>query len=218
MSARDYFSDGYPRQRTNADPEGPSQYYGSQFDPSPQPTPAPSYHSNLPAASLSRPHSRPTPNQLPPQGPSPFDSVFDDNMYPAASRLYDGDGSKNISQQSLCPDSAYDGQGGGSPGTRSIVAEDIPLQERPVNDMEMVDHIYDDPSGGKKDGRRRQKVRMGELGMYGTDKKRVPWLVYSFSLIQIVVLIAMMVRNGEGSSGSEQFLLRLDPWREDPVS
>lgn len=60
----------------------------------------------------------------------------------------------------------------------------------------MNDHVYDAPGRPKKKGKK-GKVRLGELGMIGSDKKRIPWVVYIFSAIQIAVFIAEVARMGK---------------------
>lgn len=64
----------------------------------------------------------------------------------------------------------------------------------------MNDHIYDAPAGASGSKRRRKKDRkvgLGELGMFGADKKRIPWVVYIFSVAQVAFFIATIVRNGK---------------------
>lgn len=125
---------------------------------------------------------------------SPFDTVFDDHVYPMNSRPTPGSSTGDLGQQNLYQDTGYYGGAGRTPGQ-----EEIPLQDRPNKDVEMNDHVYDAPVGsGGRSGKKSKKgkVRLGELGMMGSDKKRIPWIVYLFSLIQIGVFIAQIVRNG----------------------
>jgi len=91
--------------------------------------------------------------------------------------------------------SAYYGAGAAttSPVDRPYPAEDIPLQERSSKDPEQNDHIYDAPSRRGKS--KKHKVRGGQLGMAGSDKKRIPWVVYIFTAAQIGVFIGEIVRN-----------------------
>jgi len=79
-------------------------------------------------------------------------------------------------------------------------SDDIPLQDRPGKtgpDLETAnDHIYDDPSappGSKR--RKRRKVGLGQLGMLGSDKKSIPWVVYIFTVCQIGVFIGQIINN-----------------------
>jgi hypothetical protein len=197
MSGNDYYYDGYSHQQTDPSRPPPAPYYDPQYGVSRQVTPTPSYHTNPPSTAHGYPGG--TAAEQPANskyGPSPFDTVFDDHVYPANSntRPYAG-GSGDVSQQSLYPDSAYYNQGRASPESRPYGAEDIPLQDR--NKLgDMNDHVYDDPNGLQSKRRKPRKVRLGELGMIGTDRKRIPWVVYIFSLIQVAVLIAEIVRNG----------------------
>lgn len=60
----------------------------------------------------------------------------------------------------------------------------------------MNDHIYDAPGGRSGSKKKKKKgVGLGELGMFGADKKRIPWVVYIFTLVQIGVFIGEIVRN-----------------------
>jgi hypothetical protein len=70
--------------------------------------------------------------------------------------------------------------------------DDIPLRDRTAKDGgDMADHVYDRPRRQKS-----RKVRFGELGMFGANSKRQPWVVYFFTLVQIAVFIGELVRNG----------------------
>lgn len=104
-----------------------------------------------------------------------------------------------MSKMGYYPDTAYYGQGGASPGGRPHVAEDIPLQDHPSKAPNSHDHIYDASGAANSSQRmdRRGKVRIGELGMLGSDRKRIPWIVYIFTLIQIGVFIAEIVKSGK---------------------
>jgi hypothetical protein len=115
-----------------------------------------------------------------------------------------GTGSGDISQQGYYyQDTSYNG--GAAAGVASASPhrqpsypqEDIPLQDRTNKDAEMNDHIYDAPGGnGSRNRDKRGKVRLGELGMFGSDKKRIPWVVYIFTLAQVGVFIGEIARNG----------------------
>jgi hypothetical protein len=76
--------------------------------------------------------------------------------------------------------------------------DDIPLQNRGSANKygDMTDHVYDAPQRQKTS--RRGRVRIGELGMLGSDAKRIPWVVYLFTLIQVGVFIGEIVKNGKG--------------------
>ncbi|KAK2593027.1 hypothetical protein QQS21_009281 [Conoideocrella luteorostrata] len=122
-----------------------------------------------------------------PTGPSPFDSVFDDN--------YATNSTNSLPQRGGYPDTTYYGQGGS--GTR--LNDDIPLQDRQGKTGDMNDHIYDAPETGTAGESRKKKkkgVRVGELGMLGSGKKGIPWVCYVFSLVQIGVFIGSLIKNG----------------------
>jgi hypothetical protein len=75
-------------------------------------------------------------------------------------------------------------------------ADDIPLQSQSrtsAKDTEMQDHVYDAPQRPRK---RKGAVRFGELGMFGANAKRIPWVVYFFTIVQVAVFIGEIVKNG----------------------
>lgn len=134
-------------------------------------------------------------------GPSPFATVFDDN-YAAGS-------TSSLPQHGVYQDSSYHGHnhGVGASGSNlnssstPHVAGDIPLQDHPGKDGDMTDHIYD-ASGAAQDGsgrKKKKRVRVGELGMLGSDKKRIPWVCYVLTAVQVGVFIGEIVRNGKCS-------------------
>ena len=197
MSGKDYPYDGQPRYPPGSNGPSPAPYYNPSYSVSQQSTPAPSYHSG--------PMQSGNPQYLGPPGDahgaghafgsSPFDSVFDDNVYPVQSKPY---GSRDdLLPQGQYPDTAYYSPGRLSPDMRPAGAEDIPLEDRAGKDVDMNDHIYDDPNGGRSRRRKKAKrVDLGQLGMIGADRKRIPWVVYTFSIVQIAVLIGELVNNG----------------------
>lgn len=224
-----YYGGGGPSQNENDDyynsygnqPQAPlhtSPSPASQFDPRYAPsstaTPAPSYHTNYPAPSVA-PYPTAAKDPVSRTGPSPFDTVFDDHVYPVnpqhpAAAASTSDMSQNYypqdsgyhgqhQQQSYGGQSAY-GQGPPLPGS----SDDIPLQDRhkdATNDPEAFnDHIYDDPNavpgGRRRKSKKRKKVALGQLGMLGADKKRIPWVTYIFTIAQIAVFIGEVVNNG----------------------
>lgn len=180
-------------------------YGGNQQPPSHQTTPyydashAPASESELPQvynpayaeAPYGNPYGAPVSHhQQPTTGASPFDTVFDDPAYPTnANPGPGGASSSDISQQGFYhQDTSYY-------GSRT---ENIPLQDHTSKSPEVTDHIYDAPAGQSNHRRdKRGKVRIGELGMLGAHKKRIPWLVYIFSVAQVAVFIAEIVRNGK---------------------
>ena len=172
-----------------------NEYYNK-----PLPKPAPSqFDPYTPQTS----HSSPAPpysstQALPLHQPtvSPFESVFDDHVYPLDSRQ----GSQSSMQKPARygQDTAYYGQGRVSPEEQRYGNDDIPLQDRPPpikdSDIEMSDHVHDAPGRQKK--KKKGNVRFGQLGMFGADKKRIPFVVYIFSAVQIIVFIVEIVKNG----------------------
>ncbi|KAK7427143.1 hypothetical protein QQZ08_006412 [Neonectria magnoliae] len=188
----------------------PSPYHQSNNTPSPSSTPAPPYQAAYSAPSYppqataydntlhDNSHGSPV-NQQPGNGradQSPFESVFDDHVYPMNNQRPSPSASGDIGQQEYYrQDTSYYG---GAPQDRPIHGhEDIPLQDRPVKDADMDDHIYDAPAGSRraKKDKMKGKFGLGELGMMGANKKRIPWVVYVFSLAQVAVFIAEIARN-----------------------
>ncbi|CAG9943287.1 unnamed protein product [Clonostachys rosea f. rosea IK726] len=187
----------------------PLSNFGQHDAPSPQATPAPSYHSNYPPPGAA-PYSSNSHQDLPARSAtqSPFATVFDDNAYPANSSsrqdLISTPNDMSSHQQGYYQqDTGYFGAQAESPNqSRNPGSTDaILLQDRPhKHDAEsgFNDHIYDaptrGPSGRKKKGKR--KVQLGELGMFGSDKKRIPFVVYIFTIAQVAVFIAELVKMG----------------------
>lgn len=184
-----------PYRALNAAPP-PVPDNGAHFGTPSHSTPAPSYHSSH--STLDPPYPQHPygahQGQPPRAGASPFDSVFDDPAYPPDHRSH---AAGNLPQQGLYQDTGYYGQGENPSSTRSHVTESIPLQDHSKNN-DSVDHIYDASSaenGGKR-SKNRGKVRLGELGMFGANKKRIPFVVYTFTVIQVAVFITEIVKNG----------------------
>lgn len=186
MASNNYYYD---------DGHRPPPSYHSTPDPYSQATHTP-YHSDYSTSATPVPHGAPgsgshahNPQQT---HQSPFASVFDDN-YAAAS-------SNSLPHHGQYPDTAYYGQGGPSPGPGPHAQGDIPLQDRTGKNGDMNDHIYDAPETGMAgEGRKKKKkVRVGELGMLGSDKKRIPWVCYVFTVVQVAVFIGEVIKNGKG--------------------
>ncbi len=129
-------------------------------------------------------------------GASPFDTVFDDHVYPA--KATPSSSQHQLSQQ----DTGYHSLPRVSSEDMAYnhPTDDIPLQDQnragaPKDHADMKDHVYDAPQ------RRRTKkggVRFGELGMFGANNsKKIPFVVYLFTLAQVVVFIVEIVRNGK---------------------
>ncbi|KAK9779034.1 putative Rhomboid-like protein [Seiridium cardinale] len=186
MAANEYY---------NTRPSQPHYYNGYDDDPhhgSATPAPStypPSYATHAPQTHADQPSAV-----------SPFQTPFDDHVYPANSHNAPDAMS---SQHSFAQDTRYHSPG---PGNVSPVGDDIPLRQHPDGTnkmgtpgyaMDSTDHVYDttangpparDRSGGKGG------VRFGELGMLGSGKRRIPIFVYLFSVIQIAVFIGELVK------------------------
>lgn len=200
-SHNDYYYGNQPPIRSPS----PVSTYDPRYTPSQQPTPAPSYHTNPyqpPPASHGSPSPAPYgspapyPHDQPSRtGPSPFDTVFDDNVYPVNSRYDPTASTSDMTQHGLYQqDTGYYGD-----GRTPNPSEDIPLQDRPKDgDPDLInDHVYDAPEGARSKRRKKnKKVPLGALGMFGADKKRIPWVVYIFTVAQIGVFIGEVIQNG----------------------
>ncbi len=161
--------------------------------PLPTPSPAPPYESLYhapPSPYSSQVHLAPSRS---PQGvTSPFETVFDDHVYPT--NTYQ---SGSSSQQYLPhQDTGYysgGGMGRGSPSGNMHSSDDIPLQDRPPKDFDTTDHVYEVPQRQPS----QKRVRFGELGMFGANRNRIPFVVYTFTVVQVAVFIGTIVKNGE---------------------
>jgi hypothetical protein len=187
MSANDYYNQKPLPDAANPPYQG--YYSGHPGAPSSSSTPAPPYTSQAHLA----------PGDRPAQGvsPSPFETVFDDHVYPASTHQPTPASSMHrLSRQ----DTGYHGHSPVSPddAVYNRPADDIPLQDHPQRhpskDAEMQDHVYD-ASQPKKP--RRGRVRFGELGMLGSGRKKIPFVVYFFTIVQIAVFIGEIVKNGK---------------------
>ncbi|KAI3320490.1 rhomboid-domain-containing protein [Xylariaceae sp. AK1471] len=177
MAANDYYGDSS------------SRYNNNRYEPSiaPSTNPPPSYHTTH--QPYHQDHTQPGP-----AAPSPFETVFDDHVYPTQSRPTLN--SVSTSQQSFAHDTRYHGAGSAEDSPVSI--DEIPLQQHnkaPGYINESTDHVYDaDPSPRRRGISKGKGLRYGQLGMLGSDKKRIPIVVYLFSTIQIAVFIAELVK------------------------
>lgn len=194
MASNQYFNPELSRPQQQQE----QPYYQSYNNSRPPLSSAPSYNSQAP--SYHSPSSTPRPVGASPV--SPFEAPFDDHVYPLT-----GQRAQN-SQSSLGQDSRYYGQGGGGRPQDSTNAfrDDIPLQERsqsPLKPNDSTDHVYD--AGESRipshlaAGRRKRISAFGMgLGLYDANamKKRIPWVVYGLTLIQVCVFIAEIVKNG----------------------
>ncbi|KAI1206537.1 rhomboid-domain-containing protein [Annulohypoxylon truncatum] len=134
---------------------------------------------------------------------SPFESVFDDHVYPTNSQSHQTPDSSlhnlDNSQQTFAYDTRYHGA---APGDVSPVGtDDIPLRHQNNKSpagfaVDSNDHVYDttDQEAGHRGASKRNLLRFGELGMLGSEKRRIPVMVYLFSLIQVAVFIAELVK------------------------
>jgi hypothetical protein len=148
------------------------------------------YYDNHPSQSY---HSQPPP-RMTHTSESPFDGPFEDSAYPLGEM-----GSHGMdSQTTLRPDARYYGQGGGGrpQDSQTSFQDDIPLRDHPgglAKGDEPTDHVYDAPT--PMAGEQRSKRRSGNA-FFKTPLAKVPWVVYTLSLIQIAVFIAEIAKNG----------------------
>jgi hypothetical protein len=183
MAANDYYQTNKP-----LPPVGANSPYGAYNTPqTSHSTPAPAYSAT----------TQPPPSQH--LTTSPFETPFDDHVHPLDSRQ-----SSNTSVPQpgrYNQDTSYYPPGRASPEEHRYNNEDIPLQDRPpVKDQDLHDHVYDAGESGRTPRNRKKKrggVRLGEIGMFTNGKKRIPWVVYVFSVVQIAVFIGEIIRNGK---------------------
>jgi len=78
--------------------------------------------------------------------------------------------------------------------------DDIPLRDHPgmpAKDNNSTDHVYDAPAPALMEEGRRRPNRLSGLGKgLLKTKKRIPWVVYTLTLIQVVVFLVEIVKNG----------------------
>ena len=191
-----------------------NDYYNQK--PLPDPTFPPTGYSGgsggqQPASSAYSTYSAPPPSYTTQQGPyggkhqqSPFETPFDDHVYPASTHQTPSSSQHQLSQQ----DSDYQrlSRVPSEEMAYNQRADDIPLEPQGPNrngngngnglkDPEMQDHVYEAPQPQRKKSRKR-KVRFGELGMLGSNNaKRIPWVVYLLTVIQVAVFIGEIVKN-----------------------
>jgi hypothetical protein len=189
MAANDYYQTGNYASNDNNN-------NGNKYGPTS--SPAPTYYSTYHPTNGPKPatdHDRPSHAQ----GVSPFESVFDDHVYPLEPR-------QGAQQQQTYPSTAYNNDHGRmSTDDRPYHNDGIPLQDRPHKGAESPDHAYD--AGAALNAQQQQQkprrgmLRLGELGMLGSGKKRIPIVVYLFTLVQIAVFIGEIVKNCWFASG-----------------
>ena len=122
----------------------------------------------------------------PPQHPQPFlSSSLEDTSY----RPY-----ADHSQQSI-PSPYYASGGGGREHEPSAYSDDIPLRQHPSkhdSDVVMHDNLPDDPAIIDRPPQNAARKRRKQ-GFFG---RKIPWAVYTFTLIQVSVFIAELAKNG----------------------
>ncbi|TGJ86673.1 hypothetical protein E0Z10_g2095 [Xylaria hypoxylon] len=164
-----------------------SQYNRKQYEPSIAPSgPPPSYTTNQPYQH----HQQST------TPASPFETVFDDHVYPSQTQTRPALDSVSTSQQSFAQDTRY--HGSGSPGGSPVSADEIPLRQHnkpPGYLNDSTDHVYDaDPTPRTRGATTGRGIHFGQMGMFGSNKTRIPIVVYLFSIIQVAVFIAELVK------------------------
>lgn len=119
---------------------------------------------------------------------SPYEAPFE-NSYPLGGMDTHG----LDSQTTLGQDARYYGQG----ASQTSFRDDIPLREHPAvpaKDDEPTDHVYDASPNIMGEGGR--PPRRNKNGFFRTPLAKVPWVVYTLTLIQISVFIAEIAKNG----------------------
>lgn len=118
--------------------------------------------------------------------PAPSGPYGQDTSY------YGGGGAQSVSPVSSRPPQAHFG------------GDDIPLQAQSSTaalnqqkDVEINDHVYDaqGAAAGGRGAKKPRKVALGQLGMFGADKQRIPWVCYIFTIAQIATFIGIIVKN-----------------------
>jgi hypothetical protein len=191
MAANEYYNQSSHPDALPAHPQYQS------YNPPDQPpfSSAPPYQSNPPSRVPStRPHEA--------SPVSPFETPFDDRVYPLgrpAAQPYE-------SQSTLGQDSGYYGQGGGGRPQDSTGSfrDDIPLRDHPQvppkdNYANDVDHVYDAPAHPSHLEAARPDRRSGKgfLKSGKGSKWKLAWVCYIFGTIQLVVFIVEIVKNGK---------------------
>jgi membrane associated rhomboid family serine protease len=187
MAANDYYNSvSSPRPYYNDD-----RYDSHVSEPSLAASPSnpPSY------ASQTRPPQPHSPSDRPGAASSPFETAFDDHVYPMDAR--------QGSQGTFVQDTRYHGvphQGNVSP----LGPDDIPLQNQnnkpyaagtAIGAMSSNDHVHDTAErGGTRGASRRGRLRFGELGMLGSGNQKIPIFVYLFTAVQVAVFIGELVK------------------------
>ncbi|KAI1430979.1 rhomboid-domain-containing protein [Xylaria sp. CBS 124048] len=200
MAAKDYFG------------ASSSQYHRDQYEPSfsSSTNPPPTYHTyqSYPQNVYADPA-----DPLPTGPASPFDTVFDDHAYPTQTGARPPPESINTSEQSFAHDTRY--HGAGSDMSPPGGPDEIPLQQhnkRPSAFLdEANDHVYDADPSIRRHRPGKAHVGFGQMGMFGSNKRRIPYVVYLFSVIQIAVFIAELVKAAQLTGSPIQTTPRFNP-------
>lgn len=106
------------------------------------------------------------------------------------------------SQTSFGGDSKYYGQGGGgrpAADSTNSFRDDIPLRDHPglpLKDSDTTDHVYDSqapPPHMMEEGRSKRKNGFGFLK---SGKKKITWVCYILTTVQVAVFIGEIIKNG----------------------
>lgn len=154
------------------------------YNPSPSPGNGRRYHVPSPHLSLD-PYATYSSHPTQPSPPH-ISSPYEDTSY----RPY-----ADQSQQSI-PSPYYASGGGGREQEPNPYSDDIPLRQHPSKGSSEMLHdplphdpaIIDRPARNTSQRRRKQ-------GVFGGGK--IPWVVYTLTLIQVCVFIAELAKNGE---------------------
>lgn len=197
MSSNDYYNQK-PLPNPSPQPYYQHNYGGGGGGSSGQPS---TYAPSIPPPYSPQPHHATVAGDRPSRAvsplstaptPSPFDTPFDDHVYPASSHQTPSSSRQQLSQQ----DTGYHGLSRVNSDEMAYnhPTDDIPLQNRPKDlDPNDNDHVYEAPRRKKT----KKGVRFGELGMLGSSTKRIPWVVYIFTVAQVGVFIGEIVKNGK---------------------
>ncbi|PBP17959.1 rhomboid family protein [Diplocarpon rosae] len=180
----------YDNDNDNYASYNPTAQSQSQSHPPAAPSIAPSYHTE---SSHLRRHDIASPVS---PYESPFVAPFDDHVYPAAKTT------RFDSQSTLGGDSRhYEHGGDGHFESSSSYQDGIPLREHPAVPPKdtpgaETDHVYDAPvqPAMLEEGKKSKRTRIS--GMFMNQKKRVPWVTYILTAVQVGVFIGEIAKNG----------------------
>jgi len=187
MAANDYY---------NSNPNQSSSQYQTY-----NPDPAPSYQSKPPSLHPNQGPGAAGDSSVSPIKPGgyPAETPFDDHVYPMGTH----DPYRQDSQNTLGSDARYYGQQGGRDHSQNPFSDTVPLRDypQPNTKHDDTDHVYDAPAAAhglddREDGRKRRSGGLGQFFKNKKTKKRIPWVVYTLTLIQSIVFIVEIVKNG----------------------